>query len=159
MFKILVKWLFISSTFLLFVGCGSEWKGDIEEEENISGITVDDFNNQIKFSAGKNAINCGRLEPNEDSSEINSCVIEAFENKQSFYVVYRLQGIDSTVIEGVSYNENNRLILWSFDSDPGGGGRFNGNIYERICQDATINPNIYDDRYEIYWNIFSCHYI
>ncbi len=114
--------LIATSLVFTMIGCQSSGS-DTDEDDNIELAAVfDEFIDEVKTSAGNEAIECGQVNVGESDIEANVCVSESYSNDLPFYAIYQLQGIDSFVAGAISKNENGMLILWSFDSSISGSG-------------------------------------
>ena len=120
----------------------------------VSGIDFNDYYYNVASSAGFSSMNCGVIQKSENQFTINTCVVESFMNKISFYAIYRFTGYDSFGANGISYDSiNNMLHLSLFFSSPGGSGLTNnGAIYNDLCINAAFSGTVDTD----YKNLFLC---
>jgi len=74
--------------------------------------------NRLKILAGPGAINCGRVKPWTDTRASSDCVLNSFENKTAFYVIYDTQEIriDSRFIDGLASDSSGNLYNVEFSS-------------------------------------------
>ena len=100
-------------------------------------IDVEQFQQQLQTAAGMDAEFCGRVEASETSIATDNCVENSFNSQTPFYAVYMLQGIDSTVAEGISFNPQKELYFWDYDSSITGQGDAGPS---RIVQQQCVNP-------------------
>lgn len=85
-------------------------------------VSLDQFQAQIQNDTAAGALFCGKVEAMQLTANVDQCVSDAFSGGRAFYAVYVLQGIDSTVAEGVSGSSSGDIVLWSYDSSVTGQG-------------------------------------
>ena len=100
-------------------------------------IDVDQFQQTLQMAAGTDSEFCGRVEASITSIATDTCIENAFSTRTPFYAVYMLQGIDSTVAEGISFNSMNELFFWDYDSSITGQGNAGPS---RVIQQQCVNP-------------------
>lgn len=98
-------------------GQGGVW---VELEDTLRGL------------AGSNAIDCGSVGIHENPTKASACALDAFRQRKPFYVVYRMQGIDSAVGRAVAGNAAGEVYVAEFDS-------FGTNWHSTT--EETVTPN------------------
>lgn len=69
--------------------------------------------------AGKQAVNCGRVESGQDARAANDCVRNSLALGKPFRVRYKIPTIDSNVSSGLVRAPQGRLYQIIFDGNPG----------------------------------------
>jgi hypothetical protein len=72
--------------------------------------------------AGKQAVNCGRVEALHDASVANDCVRNAIASGKAFRVRYTVPAIESGLYTGLVRSPQGHLYEILLVGDPGGGG-------------------------------------
>ena len=108
--------------FALLCGCN--------DDEN-SPISMEAFEKRVIDSVGESAVDCGKVEINESTFTVNTCVSDSYIINTPFYAFYIVQGIDSTVAYAVSMNLSSVVKTWSYDSYG------EGSISSRVCEDPS----------------------
>lgn len=124
-----------------FYGCSS----------SESGISFIDFRFQVGFHAGSNATNCGTGNSSQSRHQQNICIASAFTNSQGAFAIYRSSGIDSLTATALSVSNSRQVFVYSFDSDPTGGGSVsNGEITRRACINPQLSGTLDSSEFEIF---------
>ena len=116
--------------FALLSGCNDDDYVPIDVPIN-AFISLEDFEQQVINSAGTEAVGCGKVEINESSFAVNTCVSDSFFIVTPFYAFYIIQGIDSRVARAVSMSLSGVVEFWSYDSFGG------GEISSIVCNDPS----------------------
>ena len=110
--------------------------------------------NRLAVLAGKGAINCGYVSPRTNPKPSSECVLESFENRRPFYVLYDTQKIriDSHFIDGLAGDNSGNLydvefssMGWSTEALSGGTQLMDaGHIFVEPCsKPITLSRSIY----------------
>ena len=110
--------------------------------------------NRLAVLAGKGAINCGYVSPRTNPKPSSECVLESFENRRPFYVLYDTQKIriDSHFIDGLAGDNSGNLydvefssMGWSTEAVSGGTQLMDaGHIFVEPCsKPITLSRSIY----------------
>jgi len=129
-------------SFALFVALSacSDGGGDGDGD----GETFEDFRDQVRGAAGRDADACGDVELNGSELEADTCLAQAFTNGTGAWPTVMQQGLDSFVASGTVVRDG-RVIFYGFDSDPSGGGaRNNGRISTTECVGPSLSGVVGD---------------
>jgi hypothetical protein len=80
-----------------------------------------ELDSDLHLFAGDGARDCGIVELGGDPSEVDACVVEAFEAERAFIARYQVQGTDSKVVTALASNTVGDVKLFQWDSAPCGG--------------------------------------
>ena len=74
--------------------------------------------NRLKVLAGRDAVNCGTLNPWTDPKSSSDCVLKSFEKREPFFALYNTQeiSIDSHFIDGLAGDSLGNLYDVEFSS-------------------------------------------
>jgi len=136
--------------FAFLSACG----GSSTKEAGTEGAgSFNDFRTEATAQAGTDAVECGTVEVGESQIDANSCVANAFANRETFVAFYKLQGIDSEVASAIVGNARGEVSYWLYDSNPSGGIPASpSRIDKEECKNATLSGSL-DTGYE---NLFIC---
>lgn len=102
---------------------------------------------QLKARAESGAADCGHAALGGTATQVDSCVVTAFENRQAFFAQYDRQGTDSKVIFGIAGDARGNVTFLLWDSDPSGGSGADSVISGIACivpaVDSTANRDSY----------------
>lgn len=87
--------------------------------------------------AGAGATDCGLVPVGGDATAADACAVEAFQGGAPFFVVYELQGIDSSVSTALAYDGAQLISLYR-DSDPSGGSNVGAEVTENVCTSGSV---------------------
>lgn len=137
----------IAITFLFVTACGGA------DNDQVEKLSFEDFVVHVSESTDTDAQNCGIVDIEESDVDTNTCVVSAYLNDQSFHALYRLQGIDSEVGAALTGNTEGRVLIWHFDSSPGGGVSSRPSLIEQNeCENPELTGSV-DSGHE---DIFRC---
>lgn len=119
-----LKYFLVLVIFLIcscFGGDNNIPDSDVEDFV-VTGIDIDetDFFDEVDNKAGSNSLDCGHLvfvgflQGNSGNlAEVDACVVNAFEVNESFFAIYDVQGIDSSLKYAIiSNNENDLYVVY-----------------------------------------------
>jgi hypothetical protein len=106
-----------------------------------SGPSFEDFEMAVSSWAGTTALNCGEgLLRDESRSTALACAQRAIDEGRPFFVTIQVQGIDSTLFQGLASRGRRDSRLFWYDSDIYGGGGLGGEsrLEDRSCTDPVV---------------------
>ena len=121
------KFFIICFLFTLLSGCN---------DDDIPPISLEDFEQEVINVAGTQAIDCGKVDINESSLAVNTCISDSYILNTPFYSFYMVDGVDSTVAYAVTMDVNGVVLYWSYDSFDG------GQISSRVCEDPSATSEL-----------------
>lgn len=89
--------------------------------------------------AGSGATDCGHVAIGGDGTDEGACAIAAFEAGEPFFVIYDLQGIDSSISAATVFDGSTLYSLYR-DSDPSGGSGVGAVVTESVCTSGSVGP-------------------
>jgi len=113
----------IALFFLGIQGCTSE-----------SGSSLEDFASEVSTAAGEISTECGTTNSLTEL-ELNTCILDAFDNSFNAFAIYILQGVDSTPANAIVINGGN-VTRYYLTSDE---GNRNGAISKEECNSPLTN--------------------
>ena len=105
------------------------------------GPSFDRYRLLLSQTAGAGARNCGLLERENPPGEAIVCARRALAAQEPFFVIFALQGIDSSIYRGLAVDASRTATFaqWDSDSYGGGGGPFTKPwIDQRTCSSPTV---------------------
>lgn len=109
-----------------------------------SGPNYADFASKVSAWPGRTAEDCGAAALRSAGREIAlDCARRALAEGRPFYVVVQVQGVDSSLFQGLASRGRRDSMLFWFDSDitGGGGAHPESRFTERPCTDPAVTEN------------------
>jgi hypothetical protein len=116
------------------------------KDDNPNPISMEYFEQQVTDEAGTQAIDCGKVDINESSLAVNTCVSDSYILNIPFYSFYIVEGVDSTVAYAVTMSASGVLLYWTYDNYLG------GNVSSIVCE----NPSATSELTGEHTDVFNC---
>ena len=151
------KWKLAIILALLSIiqGCNSTDE-EVKTDNNIKTgvyISLEEFTNVLTENLSEDSINCGISPGGENTIEINMCVVSAFENSKSFYAIYKIQGVDSTMARATTMDASGIINDWFYGgNEVGVMSGYDSYYLKNQCDNPAVKQE-YDDREKL---IFEC---
>ena len=113
--------LFLLASVFLFLWITATFGYSIQTHL-ISPIFGDPIERTTRRLAGRDAVDCGRVDIHGDSTSATRCSLDAQSEGRSFRVIYNRQGTDSTIADAFIRTLDGRLYRIGYDSRPQGRG-------------------------------------
>jgi len=101
---------------LFILSCGSDGDSSGPGSSSDQAMDFDEFVSSVSTTLEDEAINCGVVDIDSESAEVNTCVADQFLNNNSFVAFYEIMGIDSQVGRAISGDSSGVISFWTFDS-------------------------------------------
>lgn len=126
MFKTIVALLMVVA---MLAGCRTE------------SPTEADFEATVADWAGEHGENCGKIGVEEDRSTAIACAEQAIQQNEPFYVIFALQGVDSSVFQALARNDSGEFQMYFYDSNIYGSGGIEpkGSLDQISCLAPTLS--------------------
>jgi hypothetical protein len=100
-----------------------------------------DLRSGLAARAGKGAIDCGHAALGTDASQVDACVVTAFESGMAFVAEYDRMGTDSRVVFGLAGDVDGHVTFLLWDGDPSGGSGADAAISGDLCVEPSVDAS------------------